>query len=485
MSDRRVIWFRNDLRVHDHAALAAACAAGDPVLPLYIFEPEAWARPHASSRQWDFVMACLTDLDAELWRRGARLHLAIGSATAVLTRLHAELGLRAVHAHQVFGSAWDQARDRTVRAWSQRAGVPFLEHAECGETWSDAACSARVRAPTRLQGPPVPGAPWPDAERFDLAGEPCRARLPGGRRPAVERLNAAAEDASVTPDDALAVLEADLAYGALSLREVCQAIGGRRGESPCEAARLDAMTQRLRARWRTLQRVNDMPAIEKRDADPACDGLRDHPEADDPKLRAWIEGRTGFPIVDASLRAVSAAGILSAPKRALVISCAANLLWMHWKRPADALASRLLGIEPAVFYVQAAAAAREASDPVVEAETLDPDGAFVRKWLPELAGLSVDEARAPWRVDRKRLSAAGVTLGATYPAPIVDPADALRFACQRIDAARRGEGRKRSNAVVREKHGARRIPVAKGRRKAAPAAAPASQLSLDLPDRPS
>ncbi|HRJ02368.1 MAG TPA: deoxyribodipyrimidine photo-lyase, partial [Hyphomonas sp.] len=92
MSGVHVVWFRRDLRVHDHAALAAAAASGAPVIALYIFDPGDWAQPERSRRHFDFLLESLQDLDAALATRGAKLMLRTGAATEVFSALHRDLG---------------------------------------------------------------------------------------------------------------------------------------------------------------------------------------------------------------------------------------------------------------------------------------------------------------------------------------------------------------------------------------------------------
>ena len=101
-----VVWFKRDLRIHDHAPLAAAAASGLPVLPLYILEPGLWAQPEMAGRHFLFLGECLDDLDAALGRVGARLVLRAGEAVDVLGRLHHEHGIATLRAHEETGLLW-------------------------------------------------------------------------------------------------------------------------------------------------------------------------------------------------------------------------------------------------------------------------------------------------------------------------------------------------------------------------------------------
>ncbi|KJS24962.1 MAG: deoxyribodipyrimidine photolyase, partial [Hyphomonadaceae bacterium BRH_c29] len=132
MKGVHLIWFRRDLRVHDHAALNAAIASGAPVLPLYIFEPGLWALPEHSRRQFDFLMDSLTELDEALTERGARLIVRTGSALDVLADIHRRHGIEAIHMHEDTGLPWTRARDRAVRRWAMQAGISLREQPQAG-----------------------------------------------------------------------------------------------------------------------------------------------------------------------------------------------------------------------------------------------------------------------------------------------------------------------------------------------------------------
>ena len=118
-----VVWFKPDLRIHDHAPLAAAAASGLPVLPLHVLEPGLWALPELAGRHLDFLRESLDDLDAALGRLGARLVLRMGDVVEVLGRIHRAHGIAALRAHEETGLLWTYGRDRAVRAWARREGV--------------------------------------------------------------------------------------------------------------------------------------------------------------------------------------------------------------------------------------------------------------------------------------------------------------------------------------------------------------------------
>jgi deoxyribodipyrimidine photo-lyase len=129
--ERGVVWFKRDLRLHDHAALTAASLAG-PVLCLYIIEPALWQQPDASSQHYHFALECLQDLAASLAARGLQLLIQVGEAVEVLARLHAAMPFDALYAHEETGNGFTYQRDLAVGRWCLQQRVQWQEFAQTG-----------------------------------------------------------------------------------------------------------------------------------------------------------------------------------------------------------------------------------------------------------------------------------------------------------------------------------------------------------------
>lgn len=455
MSGMHVIWFKRDLRVHDHAPLLAAVASGAPVIPVYIHEPGYWAQPEHSRRQFDFITESLQELDAALQARGSRLLIRTGPAQDVFAALHREFGLEAIHAHEETGLQWSLDRDRQLRRWARNAGIALREQPQHGvlraapaqgsraQAWDRFMSAARGKAPEIIHSPALAASPWPIAEDFGLGGDDCPARQPGGRTAGVECLRTFLEEAA---GEASSRLSPHLAFGTVSIREAWQA-ARRARDAQDKAARtgaIDGFLARLDWHCRALQALEDQTSLESRNLHPEADGLRPRPEGGDPRLEAWIDGRTGFPFLDACLRSLKETGWLGFRARTLVMGFAAHLLWMDWKVPAERLAARFTDFEPAIHYaqvrLQAATRGKGAPripDPVALSLREDPTGQFIRRWVPELARLPDTFLHAPWEAPASALSEAGVVLGQTYPMRMVDHVAAAEEARTRIAAARR------------------------------------------------
>ncbi len=190
-------------------------------------------------------------------------------------------------------------------------------------------------------------------------------------------------------------------------------------------------------------------------------------QPDEARLAAWAAGQTGYPFVDACMRAVAATGWLNFRMRAMVVSFACFDLWQHWRAPGLVLARAWLDYEPGIHYSQlqmqsgtAGNAMLRIYNPVKQGQDHDPDGSFVRRWAPELAGVPASFIHAPWLMPREMQLRAGCVIGRTYPAPIVDHETAVRRARAAIAAVRNHPDTAAQVAAVRERHGSRRPPPA-------------------------
>ena len=126
-----IVWFKRDLRVHDHPALSRATQRGR-VLPLYIVEPALWQQPDLSGRQWAFTAECLAGLREDLLRLGQQLIIRVGDAISTLDELRLRYKTIRLWSHEETGNGWTYQRDRGVAAWARQAGVEWVEIPQSG-----------------------------------------------------------------------------------------------------------------------------------------------------------------------------------------------------------------------------------------------------------------------------------------------------------------------------------------------------------------
>jgi len=472
----RVIWFKRDLRVHDHWPLLEAARHG-PVLCLYVVEPSLWAQPDAAAQHHGFVHESLQALDAQLRPLGSRLHVALGEVVDVLATLHAAAPFEALHAHEETGNAHTFARDLAVGRWCRAHGVGWHEWPQFGVVrrlrdrrewqprWEQHMSAAQAPPPARLQTPELCGTavwpwgsrPWPSAVALGLDPWEPPQRQRGGRPRAQAVLHDFLLERSahyrggisspLSAPDACSRLSPYLAYGCLSMREVVQATREQLAALPPQAQRhrlgLQGFVSRLYWHCHFIQKLESEPELEWRNLHRGYDGLR---EADwnPAHFEALTQGRTGWPMVDACVAMLRETGWLNFRMRAMLVSVAAYPLWLHWQPVGHWLAQQFLDYEPGIHWPQMQMQSGTTGinttrvyNPVKQALDHDPRGVFVRRWLPALRRVPDTWLFEPWRMGAEVAARCGLQFGQDIVVPPVELAQALRESKARMHALRR------------------------------------------------
>lgn len=508
MRDIHVCWFKRDLRIRDHAALHAAAVRG-PVLCLYVYEPELLDAPDHDAMHLAFANECLDDLTRALAARSVVLHRRHGEVTAVLAQLRADLAalpepsrIAQLWAHEETTGGIAYQRDRRVRRWCRAHGIAFHELPQTGvvrrlpsrDGWA-AAWESRMQAPplpapARIDGVVLPDRGVPRSPAHVHAAHASRPGVQhGGEVAARDTLRSFlrergvdyrhAMSSPVTAFDACSRLSAWLSTGAISVRTCEHAARARlqqlrdahaAGELVDARWRGSIASFRSRLRWHChfMQKLEDQPQLEFETMCDAYTGLRDEQHADAERLAAWHEGRTGYPLVDACMRCVRETGWLPFRMRAMVLSFASFQLWLHWRFTGVLLARHFLDFEPGIHYSQCQMQAGVTGinavrmyNPVKQAMEQDPDGTFIRRWVPELAQVPTSALAEPHRMPPMLQQMTGVEIGVTYPAPIVDNVAAMRQARDRIWAVRRAPGTREAARRVYDRLGSRKEPFSR------------------------
>lgn len=473
-----LIWFKRDLRAHDHPALSHAAGLG-AILPLYIVEPDYWALPDTSARQWAFTAECLEDLRAQLGQRNAPLIIRVGEAQTVLERLCRQHNITRIVSHEETGNAFTYARDCRIAAWARNAGILWDELPQSGVVrrpasrnhWQgkrDAFIAApQLDAPALNALPGLEPGPIPTARALRLAEDKCGHRQHGGRAQGLDLLDSflsrrgapyrTAMSSPLSAERACSRLSPHLALGALSLREVVQATQTRAANHPGGrwTGALASFQSRLAWRDHFIQKLESQPSIESRCLQSSAELLRR--SSDPARLHAWENGETGLPFLDACMRYLAATGWLNFRARAMVMACASYHLWLDWRVTGAILARRFTDYEPGIHWPQVQMQSGTTGtnipriyNPVKQGHDQDPTGAFTRRWVPELSTVPDAYLQSPWR-----WTGAGRVLGRRYPEPIVDVTTAQRDAREAVWGLRRKPAARAERVEIIERHAPR------------------------------
>jgi deoxyribodipyrimidine photo-lyase len=483
---RSVVWLKRDLRLHDHRPLAAA-ADGECLL-LYVAEP-SWRSAEDFDACHDvFIRQSLLDLKPRLESLGGRLVYAEGEAVDVLDRLQTQWPFDRLLSHQETGNAVSYRRDRNVRSWADGSGVAWKEFPQHGvfrglaerdgwaARWRRRMDEPVTEVPARLRSPT---GTFDVERRLEPVAKPHTLRQMGGESSGQTVLEqflsdrgqhyAARMSSPVTAHDACSRLSPYLAWGNLSMRQVYQATEARaaevRGASPRPPhwlKSLAAFGKRLRWHCHFIQKLEDQPSIEHQNMHRACDGLRED-DFNEEFFGAWKAGRTGYPMVDACMRALREQKWINFRMRAMLVSFASYHLWLDWRPTSRWLARHFLDYEPGIHYSQFQMQSGTTGintlriySPAKQVLDQDPEGEFIHRWCPELAPLTGKQLANPELLDAATQRRSGVRLGEHYPAPLVDHARATRAARKRIVEVRKTEAAREESKEVLRRHGSRK-----------------------------
>lgn len=522
-----VVWFKRDLRVFDHAPLVEA-AKHWQVLPLYIYEPTLIRAPDCATQHVCFINECLVELDHALSARGSPLIAQYGEATAVFQHVLDVMGPFDLYSHEETGNALSYERDKRVAEWCRAKGIIWKEFPSNGvvrklhsrDEWSD--IWMQRMQPKPLPAPEFLGKPegtlLPNGIRQpDWMGMPDNdkpLRQKGGRKQAVQQLKnflgqrlqqyRYGMSSPLSAEDLCSRLSPHIAYGTLSIKELVHKVWKTRAElnampphvKPKGALEsLKSFESRLHWRCHFVQKLESEPDIEMHNMHRGFDGLRE-PHFNRDHFDRWRKAETGLPLIDACMRMLAETGWINFRMRALLVSFSSYQLWNHWREPAHHLAREFLDYEPGIHYSQIQMQSGVTGintlriyNPVKQAKDQDPDGEFVKRWLPALANVPKEFIFEPWTMPHGLQRKIGVIIGDTYPQPVVDHLATARYAREVMWALRREPAAREEARKVFEKHGSRN-PAREGRRpsKSKPKisaaakekASSAAQLSLGL-----
>lgn len=455
-----IVWLKRDLRTRDHAPLEAASTSSLPFLVIYLFEPTLMSHADTDLRHLRFIYASLKEMRSKLEQFQIPLLMIESEAIEAFRELTEKYDVRQLFSHRESGVKLSWERDRSVAKLLKKQNIEWREFQQNGiqrgisnrkgwdKAWYTYMSRPLIENQYRLQEPmqlnPA-GLRLTDELKQSLEKYPNSYQKAGEdlawrylKSFGSERIKDYRKFISKPAQSrrACSRLSPYLAWGNLSIRQAYQVVGSDEFAQSKKSA-LRAFKSRLKWHCHFIQKFEQEVDYEDQCINRGYELLER--ENDPKKLNSWKQGTTGYPLVDACMRAAHETGYLNFRMRAMLVSFLCHHLDCDWRMGVSHLARLWLDYEPGIHYPQFQMQAGTTGintiriyNPVKQSQDHDPEGNFIRKWVPELEACPTEFIHQPWEMTSMEQELYGIEIGKDYPKPIVDLGESGKAARKKI-----------------------------------------------------
>ncbi len=452
MQDREhinVVWLKRDLRLEDNEAIANALKTGKRTLLLYVFEPLLLNDEHYSERHFNFIKESLVDINQQLESHNARVLSVTCDIQSAFNLIQEFYKVDAIYSHVETGLLVTYNRDKEFARYCRNNLIKWKESKNNGverglinrenwfENWEDYMNQKlevfqpktdqllhKDEIETLEKLFTVTNLDTPSETKFQKGGSSTAWKYANSffeSRHNDYMFNISKPEASRTSCSRLSPY---IAWGNLSIRQVFQK-GKAIKEKTKDKRHIGAFLSRLRWQAHFIQKFEMEHTMENASVNKGYHKLKK--SISDDYQNAWKEGKTGFPLVDASMRCLNETGYINFRMRAMLASFFTHILWQPWQAATTHLSQQFLDFEPGIHFPQLQMQAGETGinnlriyNPTTNSLKHDPDATFIKKWVPELANLDTPFIHEPYLMTEMEKTFYNFKLGEDYPQPIVD-----------------------------------------------------------------
>ena len=483
---KKILWFRHDLRIEDNDAFNAACRDGE-VLPIFIYDQGYWELETSSSFHLNFTRQSLDELNQDLLKKyHTKIHVFYGDSVKILNQLIDQHQIQSIHTNQIFRNKYTLDLDQRCEELFKEKQVQWYQSQQFGiqlenrkrnywsSQWNHFIDFDPIQSEAKCKFIHINTPKIETIKTHQIDGSNIQK---GGRKEALSLLDSFLQQRSenyqkemsspITGEVACSRLSPHITYGTISLREINFATANAKklNMSFNKVKSLRSFRSRLAWHCHFIQKLYDEPEIEWQNMNRAYDGIREN-SFNEEYHHAWKIGLTGYPFVDACMRYLKANGWINFRMRAMLVSFASYQLWLDWKKSSKHLARLFTDYEPGIHYSQFQMQSGTTGintiriyNPIKQSTDQDPNGEFIKKWVPELKNVPDKLVHEPWKLTYLEQKDLDLEIGKHYPHPIVDHHSSSKIARDKIWQIKKTEEAKFNAKKILEKHAS-----AKGRR---------------------
>ena len=475
----KIIWFRYDLRIYENSAFTEAIKNGN-VLPIFIFDKELFKLETSSSFHLRFIKDSLNDLKNKLKKKyNSNLSIHYGDTKEIFNYLIRKYSVSEIYSNRIFKHKYLMDLDKKCENLFNDLKVKWIltnqfgidlnhrERHKWSYNWNKFIQSGKNSVKFNCKFINIKG----NFEFYDVKTNEINGKLiqRGGRDEAIKLLDSFIETRSenyqremsspISGETACSRLSPHITYGTISLQEIHRKIKDRLKKVCTINKRKSLIAFKSRLVWHChfIQKLYDEPEIEYKNLNSAFDILRK--DFNEKHYEDWKSGMTGYPFIDACMRYLEKNGWINFRMRAMLVSFASYQLWLDWKQTSKHLAKLFTDYEPGIHYSQFQMQSGTTGinsiriyNPIKQSLDQDPNGDFIKKWVPELKNIQGKLIHEPWKltyIDQKSIN---FELGKDYPLPIVNNQETTRIAKDKIWKVKKSNQAQELSKLIVQKH---------------------------------